>query len=123
MRNPTLNKTKKDGKECSTYILSNTVNLCYSIAALRGVLKEQKYSDLTVNLFGKFVLKYPVDISCNVCFMVILGALAENNRLTKTQGVIKAYQTIMSAHRGEVRCTVTTAKVSVEEYFISSFFL
>ncbi|XP_064405174.1 ATP synthase subunit O, mitochondrial-like [Halichondria panicea] len=76
MRNPTLNKTRKD-------------------AALRGVLKEKKYSDLTVNLFG---------------------ALAENNRLTKTQSVIKAYQTIMSAHRGEVPCTVTTAKPLAEKH-------
>ncbi|XP_041379187.1 ATP synthase subunit O, mitochondrial-like [Gigantopelta aegis] len=38
------------------------------------------------------------------------SALAENNRLTKVSGVIKAFGTIMSAYRGEVNCVVTTAK-------------
>jgi len=42
-----------------------------------------------------------------------VGALAANNRLTRTSGVIRAYTTIMSAHRGEVPCTVTTAKVAL----------
>ena len=37
--------------------------------------------------------------------------MGENNRLTKVSSVIKAYGSIMRAHRGEVSCTVTTAKV------------
>ena len=37
--------------------------------------------------------------------------MAENNRLTRINGVVKAYNTIMNASRGEVSCTVTTAKV------------
>ena len=41
----------------------------------------------------------------------MLGALADNNRLPKAPGVIKAFGTIMSAYRGEVTCVVTTAKV------------
>ena len=40
-----------------------------------------------------------------------LGCLAENNRLSKAIGVIGAYEKLMSAHRGEVECTVTSAKV------------
>lgn len=40
------------------------------------------------------------------------ATLAENSRLNKSQGVVKAYMTIMSAYRGEVPCTVTTATVS-----------
>ena len=44
----------------------------------------------------------------------ITVALAENSRLTMTSGVIKAYGTIMSAYRGEVTCSVTTAKVHTE---------
>lgn len=40
-----------------------------------------------------------------------LGALVENNRLRRTLGVVKAYKTLMGAYRGEVICTVTTAKV------------
>jgi len=43
---------------------------------------------------------------------VSLGALADNGRLQKMNGVISAFSTLMSAHRGEVVCTVTTAKVS-----------
>ena len=42
----------------------------------------------------------------------VSGTLAENSRLTRAQGVVKAYMTIMSAYRGEVPCTVTTATVS-----------
>ena len=44
----------------------------------------------------------------------MLGALADNNRLPKAPGVIKAFGTIMSAYRGEVTCVVTTAKVCGE---------
>ncbi|KAK4881616.1 hypothetical protein RN001_004935 [Aquatica leii] len=40
----------------------------------------------------------------------LLQALAENGRLVKLEGVINAFRTIMSAHRGEVVCQVTTAK-------------
>lgn len=40
------------------------------------------------------------------------GALAENNRLPLSGNVIKAYSQIMSAHRKEVPCVVTTAKAS-----------
>ncbi|CAH1118785.1 unnamed protein product [Phaedon cochleariae] len=40
----------------------------------------------------------------------LLQLLAENGRLKKLDGVINAFRTIMSAHRGEVTCEVTTAK-------------
>ena len=49
-------------------------------------------------------------------FEFSLATLAENSRLSKAQGVVKAYMTIMSAYRGEVPCTVTTATVS-NSYF------
>ena len=39
------------------------------------------------------------------------AALAENGRLNKVSGVLGAFTKIMSAHRGEVQCSVTTAKV------------
>jgi F-type H+-transporting ATPase subunit O len=56
---------------------------------LDDVLKAKKYSDLTANFFG---------------------VLADNNRLVRAPGVIKAFGTLMSAHRGEITCVVTTAK-------------
>ena len=55
--------------------------------------------------------------------MMLTGALTENNRLSRTMGVIKAYNTIMSAYRGEVPCTVTSAKVEradIHFTFVSS---
>ena len=44
-----------------------------------------------------------------------LAALAENGRLNKVSGVIGAFAKIMSAHRGEVMCVVTTAKVNISD--------
>lgn len=38
-----------------------------------------------------------------------MNLLAENARLSNIQAVISAFSTIMSVHRGEVLCTVTTA--------------
>ncbi|XP_050527606.1 ATP synthase subunit O, mitochondrial [Daktulosphaira vitifoliae] len=39
-----------------------------------------------------------------------LGLLAENGRLQKLNSIINNYQIIMSAHRGDLQCIVTTAK-------------
>uniref|UniRef100_A0A3Q2P9A6 ATP synthase peripheral stalk subunit OSCP, mitochondrial n=1 Tax=Fundulus heteroclitus TaxID=8078 RepID=A0A3Q2P9A6_FUNHE len=40
----------------------------------------------------------------------LLNVLADNGRLTKTADVITAFGKMMSAHRGEVICSVTTAQ-------------
>lgn len=40
--------------------------------------------------------------------------LAENGRLRYTPGIVSAFGKIMSAFRGEVVCTVTTAQVGWE---------
>lgn len=42
---------------------------------------------------------------------VFADVLADNGRLTLTGDVISAYGKMMSAHRGEVICSVTTAQV------------
>lgn len=39
--------------------------------------------------------------------------LADNGRLSLTPEVITAFGKMMSAHRGEVTCSVTTAQVSL----------
>lgn len=39
----------------------------------------------------------------------LINLLAENGRLNNTHGIISAFSTMMSVHRGEVPCTVTTA--------------
>ncbi len=40
----------------------------------------------------------------------LLALLAENGRLNILGQVINSFNQIMTAHRGEVTCTVTTAK-------------
>ncbi|XP_028847325.1 ATP synthase peripheral stalk subunit OSCP, mitochondrial [Denticeps clupeoides] len=52
-------------------------------------LTKEKLSPITINL---------------------INVLAENGRLTLTPDVITAFSKMMSAHRGEVTCTVTTAQ-------------
>ena len=79
------------------------------------MLKAKKYSDLTVNLFGMRSQSLTISLLAGNAFSFLSscsGTLAENNRLSRAQGVVKAYFTIMSAFRGEVPCTVTTATVS-----------
>jgi len=58
-------------------------------AAIQATLTKQKYSPTVVNFFG---------------------AMAENNRLPETTGVIDAFETLMASSRNEVHCTITTAK-------------
>lgn len=55
---------------------------------MRQISKSQKYSELTSNFFD---------------------ALVENGRLPKVDKVVKTFAKMMSSHRGEVLCTVTTA--------------
>lgn len=42
---------------------------------------------------------------------MVLALLAENGRLQKLNLIINSYKTIMAAHRGDLSCVVTTAKV------------
>ncbi|KAK6182891.1 hypothetical protein SNE40_010473 [Patella caerulea] len=58
-------------------------------AAIEKISAKLKYSSLTSNL---------------------LTVLAENGRIKKINGVVSAFEKLMSAHRGEVQCVVTTAK-------------
>jgi len=58
--------------------------------ALEALLTKQKASSITTNF---------------------IAALAENGRLPEVNAILGAFGTIMAAHRGEVICSVTTAKV------------
>lgn len=73
----------------SEYLANPTLDKYKKQSLLTDVLKSQKYSDLTVNLFG---------------------TLAENNRLRLVHNVVIAFGKLMSAARGEVLCSITTAK-------------
>lgn len=80
----------KDPK-VSLAVLNPYIKRTVKVKSLNDITKREKFSPLTANL---------------------MNLLAENGRLGNTQGIISAFSTIMSVHRGEVPCTVTTASVS-----------
>merc|ERR1712038_1307911 len=59
------------------------------VDGLTGASQKLGFNDLTRNL---------------------LFALAENNRVSYLDAVVSSFGTLMAAHRGEVVCSVTTAK-------------
>ncbi|XP_003462266.1 ATP synthase subunit O, mitochondrial [Cavia porcellus] len=69
-------------------VLNPYVKRSIKVKSLKDLTTKERLSPLTSNL---------------------MNLLAENGRLENTQGVISAFSTIMSVHRGEVPCTVTTA--------------
>ncbi|XP_022081648.1 ATP synthase subunit O, mitochondrial-like [Acanthaster planci] len=71
------------------FISNPVINRQNKISVLGDFMQSQKMSATTAN------------------FMTVL---AENNRLGKMKDIFSAWSRIMSAHRGEVVCTITTAK-------------
>ncbi|XP_076975013.1 ATP synthase peripheral stalk subunit OSCP, mitochondrial [Tamandua tetradactyla] len=69
-------------------ILNPYVKRSVKVKSLNDITAKERFSPLTSNL---------------------INLLAENGRLNNTPAVISAFSTIMSVHRGEVPCTVTTA--------------
>lgn len=79
----------KNNPKLREAIVSPIINAKLLETTLQGVGTAAKLSSATTNL---------------------LVLLAENRRLKKIDGVINAFRQIMSAHRGEVICEVTTAR-------------
>jgi F-type H+-transporting ATPase subunit O len=50
-------------------------------------------------------------LKMNVLSKNLFICMAEHGRVNKFENVISTFNTLMSAHRGEVICEVTTAKV------------
>uniref|UniRef100_A0A8C0MGF4 ATP synthase peripheral stalk subunit OSCP, mitochondrial n=1 Tax=Canis lupus familiaris TaxID=9615 RepID=A0A8C0MGF4_CANLF len=79
------------------------------------ILKEPKMAASIMNPYIKRSVKVKSlnDMTAKERFSPItsnlINLLAENGRLNNTPGVISAFSTMMSVHRGEVPCTVTTA--------------
>merc|ERR1712168_1666173 len=71
------------------FIANPTIKRKEKASVLGDLLKENKVSHITVNF---------------------LNEMAENGRLPKMGSIFGAFSTIMSAERGEVVCSVTTAK-------------
>lgn len=87
------------------------------LTALQADMKKDlKLRDFIINPTIKRSLKASAlkDAAATVKFNPATGffleQLAENGRLNRIDAIINAYKLIMSAHRGEVVCEVTTAK-------------
>jgi len=81
--------TLKSDPRLADFLNDPSVQKSLKVDGLGGVADKMKLNPLSKNL---------------------LLAMAENNRFTFIPGVASSFSTIMSAHRGEVVCTVTTAK-------------
>ncbi|KAM5334820.1 ATP synthase peripheral stalk subunit OSCP, mitochondrial [Glossophaga mutica] len=77
----------KDPKMASS-IMNPYIKRSVKVKSLNDMAAKEKFSPLTANL---------------------INLLAENGRLTSTPAVVSAFSTMMSVHRGEVPCAVTTA--------------
>ncbi|OWK00545.1 ATP5O, partial [Cervus elaphus hippelaphus] len=73
----------------------------YATALYSAASKQNKLEQVEKELLRVGLLFYSQDVREDL--------LAENGRLNNTPAVISAFSTMMSVHRGEVPCTVTTA--------------
>merc|ERR1711976_123741 len=73
----------------SSFLADPSIKRKDKATAMEAASKKQNYTPVTSNF---------------------LTAMAENGRLGKVGSIIGAFETIMAAHRGDVVCTVTTAK-------------
>ncbi|XP_005037180.2 PREDICTED: ATP synthase subunit O, mitochondrial [Ficedula albicollis] len=86
------------------------------LTRVRSLLKDPKLSSVVMNPHTKSSVKQkavndalarekmsPITVN-------LMNLLAENGRLRYTPGIVSAFGKIMSAFRGEVVCTVTTAQ-------------
>ncbi|KAF9363843.1 ATP synthase F0 subcomplex subunit OSCP atp5 [Mortierella sp. NVP85] len=71
------------------FLENPTINRIEKKSGVQKMLAAGKYNDLTKNFFD---------------------TLAENGRLNDTVKIIDSYGSLMSAHRGEVQVTITSAK-------------
>lgn len=57
--------------------------------AIEAVAKKLSYSSISTNFFT---------------------TIADNGRMARLEGILRSFEQLMSAHRGEVQCEITTAK-------------
>lgn len=80
------------------------------------LIKDPKLSSIVLNPHVKRSIKQKtfndvlLKAKLSPITMNFINVLAENGRLTLTGDVIAAFAKMMSAHRGEVTCSVTTAQ-------------
>uniref|UniRef100_A0A8C7TEJ0 Oligomycin sensitivity conferral protein n=1 Tax=Oncorhynchus mykiss TaxID=8022 RepID=A0A8C7TEJ0_ONCMY len=77
-----------------------------------ALVKDPKLSGIMVNPHVKRSIKEHTftDVMTIIIIINVLNVMADNDRLTLTSDIISAFSKMMSAHRGEVLCTVTTTQ-------------
>jgi len=100
-----LEVVEKDIKEIQV-LLKKDIRLAEFMA--NPVVKRNQKRDILVEAFKK---KNFSNITVN-----LFAAMADNGRLNKLNAIFGTFEKIMSAHRGEVICTVTTAKPLDPQY-------
>lgn len=83
-----VKKRAADDKAFANFLENPTLSRAQKSEAAQAMMKKKGYSEITVNFFG---------------------ALAENNRLANTAGIIDGFETLMRAHRNEVTVKVVSA--------------
>ena len=90
---------KKDGR-LADFLADPSIQKSLKAQGLVSACDKLKMNELSKNLFL---------------------ALAENGRFSLVEAVTTSFNTIMAAHRGEVVCEVTTAKVKLNIFFKSLY--
>ncbi|XP_035524841.1 ATP synthase subunit O, mitochondrial [Morone saxatilis] len=86
------------------------------LGKVSSLIKDPKLSAIVLNPHIKRSIKQKtfnaalVKAKVSPITINLINVLAENGRLTVTSDVIAAFVKMMSAHRGEVVCSVTTAQ-------------
>ncbi|KAK2904896.1 hypothetical protein Q8A67_006695 [Cirrhinus molitorella] len=86
------------------------------LGRVTSLIKDPKLSSVVMNPHVKRSIKQKTFIDAltkaklSPITINLINVLAENGRLTLTPDVITAFSKMMSAHRGEVTCSVTTAQ-------------
>ncbi|OCT91261.1 ATP synthase subunit O, mitochondrial [Xenopus laevis] len=92
-----LEQVEKDLTRVSTLLKDPKLSFVVTNPHIKRTLKQKTVGDiLAKEKFSPLTLNF-------------VNLLAENGRLNQTSDVISSFVKIMSAHRGEVLCSVTTA--------------
>jgi len=84
-----IKKLNLEDKKFHNFFMNPTYKRTEKRGAMQAILKKLGYSDISQNFFT---------------------VIAENGRLAKLDKIIKSFEQLMSAHRGEVICEIISAK-------------
>jgi len=84
-----VQKLYQNDKKLREFILDPTYKRVTKRDGMKVILKKLGHNDVTINFFE---------------------TVAENGRMPKFMAIARAFDQLMSAHRGEIVCEVTTAK-------------